>query len=99
MQNCSYCGRENSDSSAACAGCGKSLSSDAPASPISAGVRRLLISAVAAVFSFAGYLLWAGGQPRLNHLGEGLLWGTAAGIGLTSAFMGGWLAKDGKERR
>jgi uncharacterized membrane protein YfcA len=98
MHTCVYCGHENDDSSTACAGCGTSLAYEPLVAPMSPAIRRTLIAAAAGASCFASYMWWAGGQYRHNHWAEGILWGFGGAVGVTSAFMGWRLAKDGKER-
>src|SRR2546421_13002795 len=97
MHKCVYCGRENEDSSAACAMCGTPFGAEPPET-LSDSMRRNVIAAVGAMICFGAYVLWAGGQPRYNHWIEGILWGIGGAVGVGCAFMGWRLAKHRRER-
>ena len=97
IQTCRYCGRHEDTSAVACGECGTPFVPEAPTTPMSPGMFRDLIAAVAGAICVSGYLTWASGQYRYNHWLEGIVWGLGVAIGLASAFMGLRLAKNVKQ--
>jgi len=99
MKRCNYCGHENDGGLELCPQCGTSFVLDQKLRyvPLSPTAVRCIISGAAALASFLAWVIWTGGQPRLHHLGEGLLWASALAIGFVEAVQAIRLSQDWRE--